>query len=212
MDITYAFGTGDGELTEWSTPAGLDVDGDGTVDAVELDFDGDGLIDDAMWDSDADGVADTTCLDVADGAGGGERWFVDATGDGTWATEIPVERGAGGPGGPQTPAERDRVVGTAGGPDHPGAGAGRGGDGSSGRQHDGRLLVDSDGDGVPDTQLADSDGDGYLDTAAPAITPPAAPPPLSEGSGSAAMAMLSGLAAVSGAGSGGTGSWGVGVR
>ncbi|WP_235686870.1 hypothetical protein [Tomitella gaofuii] len=173
MDITYAFGTGDGEVTEWTSPADLDVDGDGAVDAVALDFDGDGLIDDAMWDADSDGVADTTCLDVAAGAGGGERWFVDAAGDGTWATEIRVEQGAGGaPGG----------------------------------QQDGSLLVDSDDDGFPDMRLVDSDGDGYLDTAGPA-PPPLSPPQPPAGSGSAAAAMLRGLAAVSG-----TGSWGVGVR
>ncbi|WP_199257104.1 hypothetical protein [Tomitella fengzijianii] len=192
MDITYAFGTGDGEVTEWTSSADLDSDGDGTADAVALDFDGDGLIDDAMWDADADGVADTTCLDVAAGPGEGERWFVDSAGDGTWATEIPVEHDAGGPGGAREPPARAHVMEAGGNPVHAGPD-------ESGPEERG-LLVDSDRDGIADTRLADSDGDGYLDTAGPVD----GPRPVV---GSAVEAMLGGLAAVSG-----PGSWGVGVQ
>lgn len=66
--LEYFFGTGDGELSTWHSPADLDLDGDGVADAVALDFDGDGLIDDAMWDSDGDGIADRVVLDLNDGA------------------------------------------------------------------------------------------------------------------------------------------------
>lgn len=80
--IDYFFGTGDGELSTWHSPADLDLDGDGTADAVALDFDGDGLIDDAMWDSDGDGVADRVVLDLDDD-GRCEAVFTDG-GLGLW--------------------------------------------------------------------------------------------------------------------------------
>lgn len=49
--ITYGFGTGVGEMSEWTSAADRDLSGDGVPDAVRLDFDGDGSADDAMWDS-----------------------------------------------------------------------------------------------------------------------------------------------------------------
>lgn len=84
--IEYFFGTGDGALNTWTSPADLDCDGDGILDAVALDFDGDGLIDDALWDSDGDGVADHAVLDLDDD-GNPEARFTDG-GRGLW--EQPV--------------------------------------------------------------------------------------------------------------------------
>lgn len=69
--LEYFFGTGDGALSTWHSPADLDLDGDGVPDAVALDFDGDGLIDDAMWDTDGDGIADRVVLDLDDDGIGG---------------------------------------------------------------------------------------------------------------------------------------------
>lgn len=200
MDITYAFGTGDGELTEWISPADLDADGDGAVDAVLLDFDGDGLIDDAMWDADGDGAADTVRLDTTEGADAAERWFLDGAEDGTWAEETAVDadargagvegvgaehsgaRGAGGEsGGDATAAEASAVpMGQPGAerPAPPPESAPTTGPPAPGAATavtaDGAgrpgLLVDDDGDGAADTRLADTDGDGYLDTAGPSQT------------------------------------------
>ena len=83
--LEYWFGTGDGATTTWTSPADLDIDADGGLDAVRLDFDGDGLVDDAMWDSDGDGSADHAVLDV----GAPEaRYFVDPTRNGLWAQQI----------------------------------------------------------------------------------------------------------------------------
>ncbi|WP_454164206.1 hypothetical protein [Gordonia iterans] len=86
MDLEYSFGTGDGELSTWHSPAGLDLDGDGTLDAVALDFDGDGRTDDAMWDSDGDGVADRAVLDLDDD-GVPETAFADG-GAGVWEIRL----------------------------------------------------------------------------------------------------------------------------
>ncbi len=146
--IEYSFGVGDGQVDTWLTPAGLDLDGDGVLDAVALDFDGDGLIDDAMWDSDGDGVADTTVIDVteldADG-GGFANWYTDPVGDGTWsgyrvgglevAPAMPEAASAGSVTAPVVVAEPAPAV-----------------------------LVDTNRDGILDTSLTDTDGDGLLDT------------------------------------------------
>lgn len=228
MDITYAFGTGDGELTEWVSPAGLDADGDGAVDAVLLDFDGDGVIDDAMWDADGDGAADTVRLDTTAEADAEERWFVDGAGDGTWAVEVPVQGGAVGGGAvdsgassaqpidqeagspvptPLEPAgEHARAPGTA-------ASAPPSPDGAASVtvEDAGRyaLVVDEDGDGTADTRLADTDGDGYLDSARPSraagADPADAGPPAAESS-SAAGVILGSMA-----GLGRVGPWGAAV-
>lgn len=227
MDITYAFGTGDGEVTGWASPADFDTDGDGALDAVRLDFDGDGLIDDAMWDSDGDGAADTVRLDTTAEADSAERWFVDESGDGTWAGEIPVVGGAAPAAGtvrapdaaPAAPeeaagiaAQEDTAV-TSDAADPAGTAAVAVDD--AGRPG---LLIDEDGDGAPDTRLADSDGDGYLDTARPSRpaeagpevsepsqkpeTPPASPAQADPGS--AAGAILEAMAGLAGTGSLGT--------
>ncbi|WOC12259.1 hypothetical protein [Gordonia sp. MP11Mi] len=132
--IEYGFGTGDDEMSSWRSPADLDFDGDGAMDAVALDFDGDGLVDDAMWDVDGDGVADRSVLDLDDD-GIPETQFADG-GSGLW--ERPV-------GPPPAPRELE--------PSEPQA-----------RESDLReSVLDTDGDGEPDTALIDTDGDGYAD-------------------------------------------------
>ncbi|MFC9893283.1 hypothetical protein ACFVMC_06295 [Nocardia sp. NPDC127579] len=82
-DIEYVFGTGDGELHVWSSPADLELANTGTVDAVQLDFDGDGLLDDALWDTRGAGSADVAGLDLNDD-GVLDHFYTDPTGLGTW--------------------------------------------------------------------------------------------------------------------------------
>ncbi|MBM7770679.1 hypothetical protein JOD54_000883 [Actinokineospora baliensis] len=89
-DIEYRFGTGDSAPNVHHGEANVDVDGDGTNDAIAVDFDGDGRYDDSMWDSDGDGVADTALLDYNDD-GVAESAYNDPTGLGTWN-----EKGIGG--------------------------------------------------------------------------------------------------------------------
>ncbi|ALG86448.1 hypothetical protein [Gordonia phthalatica] len=124
--IEYFFGTGDGTLHRWTSPADLNVSGDGTLDAVTLDFDGDGLDDDAMWDSDGDGVADLVLLDLDDD-GVPETRFSDG-GRGLW--EIAADPDGSDPGSP--PSLRQDVLDTD-------------GDGVPDL-----VLLDTDGDGFAD--------------------------------------------------------------
>ncbi|MEV0029089.1 hypothetical protein [Nocardia sp. NPDC050793] len=86
-DIEYGFGTGDGAVHVWSSPADLDLARTGTADAIQLDFDGDGLVDDAMWDSQGTGVADVAALDLDDD-GVLDHFYTDPTGHGTWNHQI----------------------------------------------------------------------------------------------------------------------------
>ncbi|WP_435592885.1 hypothetical protein [Nocardia sp. bgisy118] len=86
-DIEYGFGTGDGTVHVWSSPADLDLAGTGTTDAIQLDFDGDGLVDDAMWDSHGTGIADVTALDLDDD-GVLDHFYTDPTGLGTWNHQV----------------------------------------------------------------------------------------------------------------------------
>lgn len=156
--IEYIFGLGDGEVETWVTPAGLDLDGDGVLDAVALDFDGDGLFDDALWDCDGDGAADRAVLDVGPGRSGpegrlhdGSEWYADPGGDGTWS-EYRI-------GGLDLPADPEPVAPQAASPvvvadPKP------------------TIVVDTDGDGLLDTGLTDSDGDGLLDTVSAAGASP----------------------------------------
>lgn len=171
--IEYVFGTGDGTVSRWSSPTDLDLDSDGTPDAVSVDFDGDGRSDDALWDVDGDGRADIAALDLDDD-GRPERLYRDS-GRGLWDIAVSDDgvaekdgvakkRAAGG-----EEAEQSRP------PGPPRAGRQPStqrldldGDGrvdaeivGSGTQR--RLYVDSDGDGVFDTVLVDSDGDGSAD-------------------------------------------------
>lgn len=135
--IEYAFGTGDGEMSSWRSPADLDLDGDGVFDAVALDFDGDGFADDAMWDSDGDAHADRSVLDLDDD-GVPEARFADG-GRGLWErADISDEPASDEP----EPDEPESSVGS-------------------------ESRIDSDGDGVADTVLVDTDGDGYADSHRP---------------------------------------------
>jgi hypothetical protein len=159
-----------GAATMWSGPPDVDLDGDGTPEAIGLDFDGDGLRDDALADLDGDGVADHAVLDV----GAGRRWFTD-DGTGTWST--PAERAGAGSarslrwfsldGGPESGSDvtdfdadgvEDRLFDTD-------------GDGLADRVLCGdgsgypRGYVDVDGDGRWDITLVDHDGDGAADDA-----------------------------------------------
>ncbi|MFT4087551.1 MAG: hypothetical protein QM658_10425 [Gordonia sp. (in: high G+C Gram-positive bacteria)] len=100
--LDYSFGSGDGELSTWHSPADFDVDGDGRLDAVTLDFDGDGLADDVMWDSDGDGRADRVVLD-----GGGASTVYADSGRGLWDVPSDLTPGKGPPA--QGPAARGRL-------------------------------------------------------------------------------------------------------
>lgn len=174
--IEYVFGPGDGTLSRWSSAADLDLDADGTLDAVSIDFDGDGRADDALWDVDGDGHADVAALDIDDD-GRPERQYRDS-GRGLWDVAVGqgVTAGQGEASEPTPRAGRqpstqrldldgdgrvDAEVVDAGVTD-PGAGG-------SGAER--RLYVDSDGDGDFDTVLVDSDGDGIADAAFGADAP-----------------------------------------
>ncbi|MCP2318626.1 hypothetical protein APR12_003981 [Nocardia amikacinitolerans] len=86
-DIEYGFGTGDGAVHVWSSPADLDLARTGTADAIQMDFDGDGLADDALWDSHGTGIADVAALDLDDD-GVLDHFYTDPTGLGTWNHQI----------------------------------------------------------------------------------------------------------------------------
>ena len=159
--MEYCLGEGDGSATMWTAYPDIDVNGDGTLDAVGLDFDGDGLVDDAMADTDGDGLADHMVRDHASDA----AFFTD-DGTGTWA--VSVDR-----------AGQLRWFGLD-GVEHTGGplvdldGDGQGGDrltdtdgnGLADRALSGGVAyVDTDGDGRWDVKLADSDGDGKADAA-----------------------------------------------
>lgn len=170
VEIEYGFGTGDGLVSVWHSPADLDVSGDGVLDAVLLDFDGDGLVDDAMWDSDGDGIADTVLLGIY----GDDplRGFVDGAGDGTWAQEVdpPDGRGRGSAGDEEVGAPVIESGPAAEPGDCPAAGPEADVGGAApvvvaAPDGGGMLWVDTDGDGLLDTRLSDTTGDGLLDTA-----------------------------------------------
>lgn len=128
--LEYFFGTGDGAVSTWHSPADLDLNGDGILDAVALDFDGDGLIDDAMWDTDGDGVADRVALDLDDD-GIAEQVFADG-GAGLW--ERPVN-------------DQPRAAGE---PDRAGSSPGRLEVDDDGDGLPDQVLEDTDGDGYAD--------------------------------------------------------------
>ncbi|BDB45799.1 MULTISPECIES: pullulanase [Mycobacterium] len=165
--MEYCVSGADGTASIWNRPSDLDLDGDGTFDAVGLDLDGDGLRDDALLDLDHDGTADHAVLDV-DNDGIPESYFVD-DGSGTWT--VAVDRqvrwfgldGVEHSGGPLVDFDgqgepNDRLV------DSDGDGLAdqvvcTGPAGVTG-------YVDTDGDGRWDIRLSDSDGDGSADGAA----------------------------------------------
>ncbi|MGJ0118684.1 hypothetical protein ACQ7HM_05715 [Williamsia sp. MIQD14] len=188
--LTYAFGTGDGAATEWSSRADRDLSGDGVADAVSIDFDGDGHLDDAMWDSDGDGRVDLAALDV--GGDDPDRFYSD-TGRGLWdhrvhdvhagavqaapPTETPVPSSPPASVSAPEPESVEAVP-----DDHRDLdGDGRPDDrivdpDSSGRStvglvfagsddpHPVRVLIDLDGDRQFDGVVIDADGDGVADT------------------------------------------------
>jgi hypothetical protein len=158
--MEYCLGD-DGSATIWTAPPDIDVDGDGTLDAVGLDFDGDGMLDDAMADLDGDGMADHLVRDHDAEA----AYFTD-DGSGTWA--VSVDRagqlrwfgldGVEHTGGPMVDLDGDsraddRLVDAD-------------GNGLADRVLAGeRAYVDTDGDGRWDITLSDADGDGSADAA-----------------------------------------------
>jgi hypothetical protein len=137
--MEYCLGDADGSATIWTADPNIDVDGDGSLDAVGLDFDGDGRLDDAMADMDGDGLADHAALDVDDD-GHPEAFFTD-DGAGTWA--VSVDRAGLGP----QLARGLRWFGL------------------DGVEHTGGALVDVDADGQDDDRLTDTDGNGLADRA-----------------------------------------------
>ena len=159
--MEYCLGDADGSATMWTGVPDIDVDGDGSLDAVGLDFDGDGLLDDAMTDTDGDGLADHAVLDFASDA----RSFTD-DGTGTWA--VAVDRagqlrwfgldGIEHTGGPVVDVDADgqsddRLTDSD-------------GNGLADRVLSGDVAyVDTDGDGTWDVKLSDGDGDGRADGA-----------------------------------------------
>jgi hypothetical protein len=161
MVMEYCLGDADGSATMWTAEPDIDLDGDGSLDAVGLDFDGDGLLDDAMADLDADGLADQMVRDHAS-----EAAFFTDDGTGTWAVAVDragqlrwfgldgVEHTAGLVVDVDADGQNDdRLTDTD-------------GDGLADRALSGdAAYVDTDGDGRWDVKLADSDGDGKADAA-----------------------------------------------
>lgn len=167
--MDYCLGGDDGTASIWSRPPDLDLDGDGTFDAIGLDLDGDGLRDDALADLDGDGLADHGVLDV-DNDGTPESYVVD-DGTGSWAAAV----------------DRDGQVRWFGldGAVHTGGSLvdfdGHGPPDDQLLDTDGNGLadrvlchtpegltgyIDTDGDGRWDLRLTDTDGDGSADGAA----------------------------------------------
>jgi hypothetical protein len=134
--MEYCLGDADGSATMWTADPNIDLDGDGSLDAVGLDFEGDGLLDDAMADLDGDGLADHMVRDHASEAAS----FTD-DGSGTWA--VAVDRAGLGP----QLAWGLRWFGL------------------DGIEHFGGQVVDVDADGQADDRLADTDGNGLADRA-----------------------------------------------
>ncbi|MCA1005764.1 hypothetical protein LCL87_08545 [Rhodococcus hoagii] len=160
--LEYWFGTGDGATSMWTSPADLDIDGDGGFDAVRLDFDGDGLLDDAMWDSDDDGVADRVVLDV----GAPEaRYFTDPARNGVWGQQVSAPtvvddpREWGRVDFDDDGARDDEIVDRDrdGTPDYVLVAA------RDSSRYD-TLLVPEEEPGRMSVRLSDTDGDGRLDT------------------------------------------------
>ncbi|MGY4708419.1 pullulanase [Mycolicibacterium sp. CBM1] len=168
--MDYCLGPGDGTAAMYSGHPGVDVDGDGELDGVQLDLDGDGEFDDALADFDDDGLADHAGLDLDDDGTAGRLYTDD--GSGTWTLT------AAGPAAPLRWFGVDGVEHTA--------------SGATDFDGDGRLdrlldvdrdgladralragvdggfdtgYVDTDGDGQFDIVLLDSDGDGAADQA-----------------------------------------------
>jgi hypothetical protein len=161
--MDYCLGDADGSATMWSATPDVDVDGDGSVDAVGLDFDGDGLLDDAMADMDGDGLADHAVLDHA-----GDATFFTDDGTGTWA--VAVDRAGQlrwfGLDGVEHPAGSGPLVDVDNDGQNDDRLADTDGNGLADRALSGDVAyVDTDGDGRWDIKLADADGDGKADAA-----------------------------------------------
>ncbi len=130
---TDSAGNNINDSTDNELIVGIDSDGDGIIDVLDLDDDNDGILDsfegNGGIDTDGDGIPDS--LDL------------DSDNDG-----IPDVTEAGG-----TDGDGDGIIGT-GSPTIDGNGVVSGG---------GLTPVDTDGDGVPDQQDLDADGDGIKD-------------------------------------------------
>ena len=166
--MDYCLGDGDGSAVIWSAELDVDLDDDGTFDAIGLDFDGDGLRDDAFVDGDGDGHAEQVVLDLDDD-GRAEAAFTD-DGSGTWAVNVDAGRGGqlrwlgldgieltGGPlvdfDGDGQADDRLLDVNRDGLADRVFVGADSGSE----------AYVDADGDGRWDVKLSDSESDGVAD-------------------------------------------------
>lgn len=154
---------GDGTASLWTGAPGIDLDGDGALDAVRIDLDGDGIFDDALSDADDDGLADHAALDLDDD--GRPETAATDDGSGSWV----LTGGAG--------ARPLRWFGTD-GTEHTATPADVDGDGQPDRLFDtdrdgladrvvlggaGTGFVDTDADGRWDLVLTDADGDGAAD-------------------------------------------------
>ena len=133
---------GDGSASLWTGAPDIDLDGDGTFDAVRIDLDGDGVFDDALSDSDDDGLADHGALDLDDD--GRPEPAVTDDGSGGWA----LTGGAA--------ARPMRWFGLD-GVEHTDSPADVDGDGLPDR------LLDTDRDSLADRVLLGGTGAGYLD-------------------------------------------------
>ena len=171
--MDYCLDVGDGTASLWAGAPDIDLDGDGSLDAVRIDLDGDGIFDDVLSDADDDGLAGHAALDLDDDGRPGTA--VTDDGSGNWAltggaTARPLRWfGLDGAEHSAAPADvdgdgqPDRLFDA----DRDGradrallGGVGEGGVGEGGV---GEGYVDTDFDGRWDLVLTDADGDGAAD-------------------------------------------------
>jgi hypothetical protein len=149
--MEYCLDAGDGTVSIWDGPAGVDLDGDGLFDDVMGDDDGDGLADHAVLDLDDDAVPESRFTDdgtgtwsVSDGSAPPPlRWLSLDGVEHTGLADVDAD------GVPERLVDTDR-------------------NGLADRavsSESGTGYVDTDADGNWDVRLTDSDGDGTADAA-----------------------------------------------